>query len=217
MKLLSIELSQVARRLSIMNTRGQPYLPDVFAGFRERYGFVEIPDRIEEWNNAKGIALRHGRFQDIAITQLQIFSNGVLAESKAPTEVVDAFVEDVILWTLERFSLEEFEIEPPKKTFDSHIVVRSEVDLSKHFSGLTEIGTAIDEHLEAYGHIVPNYVLSGFTMHADMVEEILNLRPSTFSIERRTGQPFREQLYFSTAPLSTSDHVKVLERLEKAL
>jgi hypothetical protein len=43
------------------------------------------------------------------------------------------------------------------------------------------------------------------------------LAPGYFSIERRAEVPFRDNKYFSSAPLPTQDHVAILQEIEKAL
>jgi hypothetical protein len=38
-----------------------------------------------------------------------------------------------------------------------------------------------------------------------------------FLIERRAGEPYSKNRYFSSAPLRTIDHVRVLEQIEKSI
>lgn len=40
--------------------------------------------------------------------------------------------------------------------------------------------------------------------------------PSVFSVERLAEHPFSEQLYFSSAPLRTDEHLTVLQQFEAA-
>ncbi len=42
------------------------------------------------------------------------------------------------------------------------------------------------------------------------------LVPPIFSIERRSNLPFGENVYFSSAPLSTSEHLEMLDEVELA-
>jgi hypothetical protein len=41
-------------------------------------------------------------------------------------------------------------------------------------------------------------------------------RPPEFSFERRAGVIYASNEYFSSAPLRTADHIRILHELEKA-
>jgi hypothetical protein len=45
----------------------------------------------------------------------------------------------------------------------------------------------------------------------------LKVVPSVFSIERRAETPFKENTYFSGAPIGTAEHLKLIEEMEAAL
>ena len=38
-----------------------------------------------------------------------------------------------------------------------------------------------------------------------------------FTLERRAGAPYKENKFFSLAPLQTADNIKVLQKLEQEL
>jgi hypothetical protein len=45
----------------------------------------------------------------------------------------------------------------------------------------------------------------------------LKITPSSFSIERKLEAPFVENTYFSQAPLETSEHLQLVEEIERGL
>ena len=51
------------RLFRVSNPIGGTYLPDVVAGFRERYGFLEVPTKVAEYDAAKGVTFEHGKFK----------------------------------------------------------------------------------------------------------------------------------------------------------
>ena len=57
--------------------------------------------------------------------------------------------------------------------------------------------------------------LGGIGLHNDVPDGGM-YKTSKFIFERREGEPFSRNLYFSTAPLRTKDHLELLALLEKA-
>jgi hypothetical protein len=41
--------------------------------------------------------------------------------------------------------------------------------------------------------------------------------PGRFSLERKAGSPFKENIYFSAAPLQTAAHLELLQSIETTL
>jgi hypothetical protein len=45
----------------------------------------------------------------------------------------------------------------------------------------------------------------------------VNIQPAKFTIERRAGSPYFENIYFSSAPLRTVLHLELVEKFEKSI
>jgi hypothetical protein len=58
------------------------------------------------------------------------------------------------------------------------------------------------------------YEPSAFTLDVDSTKRASG-KLVRFTLERRTGVPFEENVFFSTAPLQTDHHVEFLGELEK--
>lgn len=218
MKLISRELSQVSQFTNFTVPSGSIYLPEAINGLRERYNFIKTPDSLEALDLSKGITFSHGKFREAVIDTFNIYSTGLLVQTKSTVENAELFIEDIIAWAEKQFDAQllEIETESINKTLDSHVVVQMDIDLPNAFGLLMEIGNSINRSLSNYGIAVGNYVPAGVTFHSDTYE-VLGLKPSTFTIERRAGTPFSSNLYFSTAPLRSEDHLKLLEKLEQLI
>ena len=60
-----------------------------------------------------------------------------------------------------------------------------------------------------------NYEPTGIILNLD--QSTTKLAPVFFTLERRAEVPFTDNKYFSSAPLSTQDHIGILQEVEKAL
>lgn len=213
MHLVSKELSQVALMANFISPYGNLYLPKVIKGLQERYGFLQTPQSLKETQQTTGATFSHAHFDGHTIDQLKIYPNGLLVQSKTTVEKTEHFLNDLLSWAGKEFGIEISEFHPTYKTYDSHVVVNMEIDLLKHFQPLKEICQRIIEVLSSYGVEIQRFENSGFILHTDTYL-LPGIKPSSFTIERRTGAPFDSNLYFSAAPLRTEDHISLLTKVE---
>ena len=66
---------------------------------------------------------------------------------------------------------------------------------------------------ERYEIEVPSYEVSTIHLHFDLVGK-LNPQPAAFLVERRLNVPYSHNVWFAQAPLRTTDHVAILQKLE---
>lgn len=216
MKLTSIDFGQVARISSFFLPKGPLFLPDAVASMQERYRFVEVPQSLSDVNAENGVEFRHGQFKGQVIDKFRIFRDGLLADGKINTEIIDEFIDDVILWLNDEFELEKLDMIPEHKIYDSHVVVQMDISLDNEIKKLQSMTKLISNKVRSYVPDIENppYILSGFVLRSDNAQQ-MSFQTSTFSLERRAGQPFMRNLYYSTAPLLTNDHIEILEALER--
>lgn len=213
MRLLSIDQAQVTRLTSVAYPKGRPYLPDLSKALSAKYHFAEMPTRLDDWDQAKGISLLHGKYADVAIDKLSIFADGLVASSRCPTETVEAFVNDILAWFTSTYSASEAPIGPSRQAFDSTLLVQGSVDFERHLEATREIGVLLDKFHRAYGADTPSYRAGGFNMAADVAGR--PLRAGMFTIERKANVPFEHNVYLSVAPLQTKDHLALLDAVER--
>lgn len=234
MKLVSILLGRSVRLIRTYFPNGL-YLPDVIKKLQERYGFVQVPTSWEQCDVTKGVEFRHGRFKikesltanrpstisnatnEIVIDVLRIYAQGVQVDTKAFVEDADLFLDDLIAWSIQEF--DGIILDQPKviKWFSSEVEVQLDNQLHSLFKKLNRLGGEITDCLKNYDHPTPAFQVSGFVIHCDMTESRDILPPTKFLVERRETQPYSSNLFYATAPLKTSDHLKLLEKLENIL
>lgn len=227
MKLVSIVLGKAVRLFRAANPVARTYLPDVVEAFRERYGFLEVPTKLAEYDPTKGITFGHGKFkvrttesaegrvsEEIVIDSIQIFNDGLVVNTRAFVEDADLFLDDLIAWAIKKFGYNILDDPPIQRTYASHIEVTFQGSLVPLFNKIGILNKRITTALASYGKAPPSYEVSGFSLHCDTTKLFPPI-PTAFTFERRTQHSYTSNLYFSTAPLKTSDHLKVLEEIEK--
>ncbi len=178
------------------------------AFLKERYHFLRYPSAPDEFDLTKGIDYQDGEFLHdgkVIAVSLFIYNTGVVADTRVSTEASDAFLEDIME------ELAKLQFRPVNKlsttiSYDSHVVVSSDVNPTQLRSNLQSLVTLISE---LSGN--PAEEVFGFSISANP-----NQQP-TFQFERRANVPFSENKYFSRASLSTTKHKKILDELEKLL
>lgn len=216
MKLVQIELGQAIRFVPISGLQGKLYGPNLARPFEQRYGFLQGPQTVEQWDLNKGIGFRHGVFEEVLIEKFTLFPDGVVCETKVDTKIADKFIDDVLAWARETagFAIPE----SGSRGYVSRIHVQMDVALDKVITGLLEFGKEAAKTVQSYGRhgVTQDYGVAG--LHFSMEAAVQNAAaPPPFLFERAVNQPFSARQYFSSAPLSTADHVQVLSTLERAL
>jgi len=216
MKVTSTEFGQVTWIVDFTLPSGMPYMPEAIAKVVQRYEFVRYPTVDDILSKQPSVAFEHGKFDGALIRKFSVHTDGFLAESPAGTEPTEAFLDDFMNLLKEEYGAAVLDIKSPYRTYDSHLVSQMDIDLSSKMEFVSTIAAQIDNFLGQYTKTSQNFRPSGFYMAADNFE---NSGPhlSAFRIERRVGASFRDNVYFSTAPLKTAHHRKLLQEIEEAI
>lgn len=176
----------------------------------DRYGFLEAPRRLADFDLSAGITFLHGYFRDrFVIDKFQIFENGLLAEAKVDTDECEAFLNDVIGWLREVGGLQFDEAPDAPKIYLSHIEVRSNISFAKRLSDVSALGTEIGSTMRSHGYKTPDWKLSGLAFGSGAYGDA-----ASFKFEARENQQSRTDLYFASARMRTKEHLHILEKLE---
>ena len=84
----------------------------------------------------------------------------------------------------------------------------------KTLDGLSSITELLGRSLKAAIGLEVDFRPVGLSFAPDMTL-IAGLKPTAFRVERKNGVGFDTNHYYSSAPLPTVEHMRVLERLEK--
>jgi hypothetical protein len=103
MKLSSIIVGNVIRLGKVSGPGGGTvYGLNLSKACEERYGFLQAPRVLADYDLSKGVTFLHGHFDHRVIDKFQVFSNGIVAEAKLDTDECDRFLDDVLKWITER-------------------------------------------------------------------------------------------------------------------
>jgi hypothetical protein len=187
------------------------YGVNLVRAFEARYGFMESPKTVAEFDLSKGITFLHGFFDKrIVIDKFMIYNNGLVVETKDTTDVCVEIMSDVIKWGSEEAGVIFEENLMAPELYLSHLEVQSEIDLQAHSSKFQTISAALNSYMASYKEAGRDYKYSTMSFALDPSTG----GPTTFQFERRAKQPFSNNLYFSSAPLKSRDHESLLGVIE---
>jgi hypothetical protein len=170
------------------------------------------------------ITLFNGIFSDennnFPISSVRIEEGGIAIASQN-TNQVDRVLESVIelLGTQLHFRFEDAQL---KKIYLSNLVCKFDSGIEEYVSALARVQSAISSVASDDPFIEKPFNLKrlAFGTSPDALPPqvtIQTIKDVDFLIERRAGHPFEENVYYSSAPLTTPKHTKALRLIENAM
>jgi hypothetical protein len=227
MKLVAIDVGQCARLVHFSGPFGGVYLGDLLNSFKNRYGFLKCPDKIEDIDFKNPITFSHGKFligdnglpklrqgtDHIQIQTLQFYRAGILASGPTSTEDIDVFLEDVLAFLNAEFKFSINENTDIGHNYLSRLMVV--LDAFPSASSIeAKLSSKIEACLEHYGASKERFGFAGFTLACDVVNAKIP-KPYQFIIDRDRQLSISANQFITDAPLTTSDHLDLLRLLEK--
>ena len=191
-------------------------LYEVTRAIQDRYRFLEAPTKLSDYNYQNGVTFQAGHFKSSIIGRFQIYQLGLLCEGSISTDVCDEFFDDITTFMEDEFGQRGKE-KIEKRIYQSNLEVNSEINLGLAFKTLSGIGQKFFEILKSYGYDPTMYEMSSLKFNTDATQIAGSSSPGEFIFERRAEKPYFANIYFSAAPLRTSDHIAILQELEVAL
>ncbi|HEY2934404.1 MAG TPA: hypothetical protein VGK99_21915 [Acidobacteriota bacterium] len=203
---------------------GGVYLPSLFSSIQERYRFGTIPNvaASQEQAQKEGFKFTIGKIRkdarDFPIQDFTAFQDGMVCTADN-TEVSEFFIEDLLKFLRDEFDFRQVTVEP-RKFFFSQITVQFKSSANRFVSKFDALSRAAEKvYQDTYGIKTANGAqLHSLTLDFDKTE-----LPGMFSslarflIERRINTPYADNLFISTAPLRTADHIKTLNEIEQTI
>jgi hypothetical protein len=215
MEVLSV-IRGTAIHFQAMESPVDLFITDVVDELRRRYRFLEVPSRADEIGADKVLRFGLGRFEAATIEKLEVYDTGLVARGAVETEVLDRFLEDVSGWASGTQHVKIDPSQPVARGYLSTLEVTPTLDLSKWTKGLDAFREMLSTMVAAQGFSIEPYEMVSMAMQSDK-EKAHPLHPGRFVLERRAGRPFDDNVFFSEAPVATSDHKKLLDLLETLL
>ncbi len=153
--------------------------------------------------------------ETLPIQQLVTFQNGYMVTARN-TGVGDAIL-DHLTKELDEGLGYRFSSAKQSRTYQSSIVVQFEPALEERIATFDRIEKVLNERIRRPRHpFKTKRVAFGYGDVAAVTAPvtIATLEESDFVIERRASEPYSENRYYCSAPVSSPDHLKILEAVE---
>ncbi len=150
--------------------------------------------------------------QKFAIGQLLMTQEGDVVTA-VTTEQADLVLDDLIRLLDETLG---FRLRSSKKTknYVSNVVVEFDRGLEEYIEKLANMACAINEARPGMEAFNIKRLAFGTKDRLQPRDTLTAIQTTDFLIGRRAGRPFEENRYFCSAPMTTHDHIRTLERIE---
>ena len=184
---------------------------EIYNALAERYSFA-VPPSDKNSSNSE-VVFEQGAFNGLAIDSVKIYRDGVVVETRTRVEDAVELIDDAYHWIETEFGYKKTEYPPQATIYTSELEIILNADLQKIFSPLKAVTDAINQLLGGYGQQYEPFVPAG----AYIFNDNSSLRrgvPVPFRVERKVNEPHTENVYVSSAPLTTNDHLEILNLFE---
>jgi len=195
-----------------LNPMGRAYFPQIVSALVERYGFLKFPQKPEEFDESKGVVFQEGRAGDVTIRQINVYDHATYVDTASSTDDSEKFFHETLTWLSKDFGLQYRPQMVKRTTYVSQLTFYSDVMLDNLHPALSKLAQRLTRRVpEYYGQALQHQPAS-----TSITYDPLSVKagPANFTIERRADTLFKENKYFSTAPLPTDEHINFLQDFE---
>jgi hypothetical protein len=214
-----LQLSAVilARVLGFIETfdlspRGQAYFPEIVSKIVERYNFQKFPQKIEEFDESKGVEFHEGRIGNLPIQKFVIWTSLLVLETRSSTADSRQILEEMLLWGAANAGLNYKPGMIKRFGYVSDLTFYSDVPILSVHPALTKLAARTSVALSEIWQEPVQYEPTNLAVGHDPMARKYGIAP--FSITHRAEARFSENKYFSEAPLPTDTHIALLEEFE---
>jgi hypothetical protein len=217
MRLSAVLLARVIGfvEMNDLNPRGKVRLPIVAELIKDRFGFAKFPQKVEEFDEQKGVEFIEGSFEDIGVDKLTIWFNGVGIDVRSSTEDARKILEKSLEWLKKDAGLTYSPEMIKRWAYVSQITFTSEVNFDLVNPAVTKLGKNLSAAVSRIQGGEFEFHSNWLGWNFDRTGRQFPI--SDFSIQRRADTPYSENKYFSNAPLPTEEHIKLVEQFEADL
>jgi hypothetical protein len=198
-----------------LNPRGAVYYPDITKALVARYNFQKFPQKLEDFDESKGVTFGAGRLGDTVIEQLIIYTYGIVLDTRISTQESRRLLEEAFEWGREELGFTYKPDMVKRWQYASQVTFRSTAQMTGASSAVEKLVASVAKGVaDTMGENL-KYDVAVLSVDYDQLTRKHAL--GKFSIQRRDNTPFSENKYFSDAPLPTDTHIHLLEQFEKDL
>lgn len=187
-----------------LNPFGASIYP-LFAKIAARYSFAHTPSAQQLPAGSNSIRFDNGSFyfdaadgsQNSYYVGLEIYVDGISADTRADTLVSDAFLTDLVSWVAKEMGIQVSPTIGKKRMYRSEIIFYAD-------GPLAGVSPLLDGVAEKLGSEL------GLTTEMTSVSFGSEGRHTLFSLERMAEAPFEDLKFYSWAMLQTSAHFQLI-------
>src|SRR5260370_38167091 len=114
-----------------LNPKGQAFYPDIVAALVQEFNFQVYPTKPEDFDEAKGISFADGKFSEGTIDKVQIFTHGILLDTRVSTDVSAALLHDTLVWAKSELGLHFEDRMIKRKAVASQLTFESDMKMAR--------------------------------------------------------------------------------------
>ena len=220
MKIIGHELGRIIVFFPMEEVRPEKgvILDDLIEGVKNRYKFIKAPDlnrSLTDLDN-QGYVFEAGSFswgsEQIAVREFVVYPDGI-SVSCLETDHAEAFFEDVMMWSKEKYGFREF-VREPRKIYRSFLVLEFDNSINNIIKKFSDMSQLIQLFYSLYTGQNEVIALNRIDLRVDNTK-IAGLAPLSFVLERKVGAPHETERYVSEAPFPSQAHIELLQKIEE--
>jgi hypothetical protein len=198
-----------------LNPRGAVFYLDLAKAITARYKFEKFPQKLEDFDESKGVIFASGKLGGTVIEQLAFYTYGIVLDTRVSTDESKRLLEEGLQWASKEFGLPNINLATRRWQYESSVTFHSKVRLLSASPAFEKLA---DNLTKGVREVIGENLSYDMTILALNYDQLLRKHPlRVFSIQRRENTPFSENKYFSEAPLPTERHIHLLKEFEADL
>jgi hypothetical protein len=196
-----------------LTPRGEVFYPDLVQELVKRYSFQKFPQKLDDFDESKGVEFLEGKVGNKTIQKFVIFNGLLVLETRSSTTDSKEILHGMLEWGAAKFSLTYRPEMIKHHAYISDLSFYSTVPLLAVSPALTSLAAKTSKHLSDIWQEPVEYESVNLAIGHDPMARKYGI--AAFSITRRAESRFSENKYFSEAPLPTDVHISLLEEFER--
>lgn len=192
------------------------FVPGFVRAIKDRYEFWNAPNNMSEFDLSSGVEFNHGQHKSRNIGLFKIYNKGLFVRANDETAFLNEFIGDCLEFCTSQYDISVSETMPVSKRYVSTLDVKPSHQLLKKIQTLDEISAQITKTVSSYGYSNSTFSLSGLFFQPDVMKATPH-NPGRFILERKVNTSNNDNIFFTEAPMSTDEHIKILELMERLL
>lgn len=197
-----------------LSPRGKAYFPEIVQKLVEKCGFMKFPQKLEDFDETKGVEFIGGRWGDVTIEVLKIYNTGLQVDTRASTADSERILEEALAWATSELNLQFNPRMVSRKAYVSDLTFYSDAPLlAGDYSPVSKLTQMAQRAFSEISQDNTPWEPTILTINSDQMPRKPLHAP--FTIQRRSENAFSGNKYFSEAPLQTDVHIALLEQYER--